>query len=113
MRLRLANDNLRPANPRQKMVDSSFATRLSRHNAMRANRSSLSGFTLVELILVMALLVVAVSFITPHLSDFFRGRALDSEGRQLMALVHDGQSRAVSGGVPMILWFDAAAKKYG
>lgn len=76
-------------------------------------RHSNSGFTLIELILVLALLVVAVSFVAPHLSGFFRGRTLNSEGRQIVALMHQAQSRAVSGGVPMVLWFDAKEQKYG
>jgi prepilin-type N-terminal cleavage/methylation domain-containing protein len=71
------------------------------------------GFTLVELILVMALLVVAVSFVTPHLPGFFRGRTLRSEANQIISLTHQGQSRAVSGGVPMVLWFDTEKQKYG
>ena len=71
------------------------------------------GFTLIELILVMALLVIAVSFVTPRLQGFFRGRNLQSEARQLISLMHNGQSRAVSGGVPTTLWFDADQKKYG
>jgi prepilin-type N-terminal cleavage/methylation domain-containing protein len=71
------------------------------------------GFTLIELILVMALLVVAVSFVTPRMQGFFRGRTLKSEARQVVALMHNGQSRAVSGGVPMTLWFDTDQKKYG
>jgi prepilin-type N-terminal cleavage/methylation domain-containing protein len=71
------------------------------------------GFTLIELILVMALLVIAVSFVTPHLQGFFRGRTLQSEARQIISLMHNGQSRAVSGGVPMRLWFDAQNKRYG
>ena len=37
------------------------------------------GFTLIELVLVMALLVVAISVTAPVLSRFFRGRTLDSE----------------------------------
>lgn len=78
-------------------------------NSFRAAR----GFTLVELILVMALLVVAVSFVAPNLSGFFRGRALKSQGKQIIALMHQGQSRAVSGGVPMVLWFDPQQQKYG
>lgn len=61
----------------------------------------------------MALLVVAVSLVTPHLSQFFRGRTLDSEASQIIALAHEGQSRAISGGVPMVLWFDANNNKYG
>ena len=71
------------------------------------------GFTLIELILIMALLVIGVSFITPHLQGFFRGRTLQFEARQMIALMHNGQTRAVSGGVPMDLWFDIAQNKYG
>ena len=71
------------------------------------------GFTLIEMILVMALLVIAVSFVAPQLSGFFRGRTLKSEARQIISLMHEGQSRAVSGGVPMVLWFDAKEQKYG
>src|ERR1700743_3614114 len=41
-------------------------------------------FTLIELIMVMALLVVAVCLVAPRMSDFIRGRALDSEARRLM-----------------------------
>jgi type II secretion system protein H len=91
-----------------------FALRgaLLRAGGTPALRAS-SGFTLIELILVMALLVVAVSFITPNLSGFFRGRMMQSEARQIIALTHNGQSRAVSGGVPVILWFDADQNQYG
>lgn len=71
------------------------------------------GFTLVELILVMALLVVAISLVAPRLQNFVRGRALDSEARRLLALMHAGQSRAVSEGMPMILWVNAKTGEYG
>jgi prepilin-type N-terminal cleavage/methylation domain-containing protein len=64
------------------------------------------AFTLIELVLVMALLVVAVSIVAPRMSDFIRGRALDSEARRMLALMHAGQSRAVSEGLPMVLWLD-------
>jgi prepilin-type N-terminal cleavage/methylation domain-containing protein len=64
------------------------------------------AFTLIELVLVMALLVVAVSMVAPRMSDFVRGRALDSEARRMMALIHAGQARAVSEGMPMVLWLD-------
>ena len=76
-------------------------------------RGPYRGFTLIELILVMALLVIAVTFITPHMQVFFRGRTVQSEARQIVALMHTGQSRAVSGGVPMKLWFDSEKKQYG
>ena len=71
------------------------------------------AFTLLELILVMALLVVVVSMVAPNLSGFIRGRALDSEANRLLALAHAGQSRAVSEGMPMVLWFDQKNGAYG
>jgi type II secretion system protein H len=71
------------------------------------------GFSLIELILVMALLAVAVSLVGPVLSNFFRGRTLDSEARRILALAHAGQSRAVSEGFPMLLWVDASRHTYG
>jgi len=71
------------------------------------------AFTLVELILVMALLIIAVSLVTPAVSKFFNGRTLDSEVRRFVALTHYGQSRAVSEGVPMMLWIDERKQTYG
>jgi len=71
------------------------------------------AFTLIELILVMALIVVAASIIAPRLSDFVRGRALDSEARRLAALMHAGQARAVSEGMPMVLWLNAKQNACG
>jgi type II secretion system protein H len=71
------------------------------------------AFTLVELILVLALLVIATSLTAPALSNFVRGRALDSEARRLAALMHAGQSRAVSEGAAIMLWIDEKAGNYG
>ena len=71
------------------------------------------GFTLIELILVMALLTVVISLTAPKLSRFFHGRTLDSEARRLLALTRSGQSRAVSEGVPMDLWVDAEQGTFG
>jgi prepilin-type N-terminal cleavage/methylation domain-containing protein len=72
-----------------------------------------SAFTLIELILVMALLTVLVAVAAPKLSRFFHGRTLDSEARRLLALTRSGQSRAVSEGVPMDLWVDADKGEFG
>jgi type II secretion system protein H len=72
-----------------------------------------SGFTLIELILVLALLVIITSMAAPAMSNFIRGQALDSEARRLMALIHAGQSRAVSEGLPMVLWVDEKQGAYG
>ena len=71
------------------------------------------AFTLIELILVMTVLTIAVAIAAPALANFFRGRTLDSEARRLLALTRHGQSRAVSEGLPMELWFDTATGAYG
>ncbi|HTY87913.1 MAG TPA: GspH/FimT family pseudopilin [Candidatus Acidoferrum sp.] len=71
------------------------------------------AFTLVELLLVLALLVIITSMVAPAMSGFIRARALDSEARRLFALMHAGQSRAVSEGLPMALWVDEKQRAYG
>ena len=71
------------------------------------------AFTLVELLLVLALLVVITSLVAPAMSNFIRARAVDSEARRLFALMHAGQSRAVSEGLPMMLWVDEKQGAYG
>jgi type II secretion system protein H len=77
------------------------------------NRRNQCAFTLVELILVMVLLVVAISLVAPRMATFTRGRALDSEARRLMALSHAGQARAISEGMPVVLWIDEKKNGYG
>ena len=71
-------------------------------------RAAASGFTLIELMLVMTLLTIAVGLAAPALGNFFRGRSLDSEARRLLAMTRQGQSRAISEGIPMDMWFDGA-----
>jgi prepilin-type N-terminal cleavage/methylation domain-containing protein len=71
------------------------------------------AFTLIELMLVLVLLTIVISLVVPKLEGFFAGRTLDSEVRQFIALTHYGQSRAVSEGVPTVLWVDLGARSYG
>lgn len=75
--------------------------------------SRIAAFTLIELILVLALLVIITSLAAPAMANFIRGRALDSEARRLNALLHAGQSRAVSEGMTMVLWVDEKQGAYG
>jgi len=76
-------------------------------------RSAPSGFTLIELILVMALLVIIATIVTPRMASFFRGRTLDNEARRFMTLTRYAQSRAVSEGTPMLVWMDEEIRSYG
>ena len=71
------------------------------------------AFTLIELILVMALLTISVSVTAPVLSHFFRGRTLDSEARRLLSLTRSGASRAANEGIPMDLWVNVEQREYG
>ncbi len=78
-----------------------------------ARRWPRKAFTLIELILVMVLLAVVIAISAPSLSRFFRSRSLDSEVRRFMALTRHAQSRAVSEGVPMVLWLETKERTYG
>ncbi|MGO8836021.1 MAG: GspH/FimT family pseudopilin [Limisphaerales bacterium] len=84
---------------------------MTRHTSHVTRRTS--AFTLVELLLVLALLVIITSMVAPAMSNFIRARALDSETRRLFALMHAGQSRAVSEGLPAVLWVDEKSGAYG
>ncbi|HEY3861111.1 MAG TPA: GspH/FimT family pseudopilin [Verrucomicrobiae bacterium] len=72
-----------------------------------------SGFTLIELVLVMLLMVILISLVFPSLKGFFRGRNLDNEALRFLALTRYGQSRAVTEGVPVELWINPKAGSYG
>lgn len=81
--------------------------------ALCRGAATVDAFTLIELILVMALLAVVLAISAPSLSRFFRSRSLESEARRFMALTRAAQSRAVSEGVPMVLWLETKSRAYG
>ncbi len=76
-------------------------------------RGAEAGFTLLELILVMAVLAAALGVAAPSLSNFFAGRTLGEETRRLMALTRHGAAQAVSEGIPMTLWLAEEEGEYG
>jgi type II secretion system protein H len=76
-------------------------------------RTRHAGFTLVELIVVMVLLLIVASMVAPRMSSFFQGRALSQEARRMLSLAHLAQSRAVAEGVPVLLWIDSRNSTYG
>jgi len=80
---------------------------------LRSFTAPAAGFTMIELILVMTILTIAVALTAPSLANFFRGRALESEARRLLALSRQGQNRAVSEGIPMDLWIDVSRSMCG
>ena len=72
-----------------------------------------AGFTLIELVLVMAILTAVLSMSGTSLTSFFRGRSLEAEGKRFLALTRYAQDRAVSEGTTMSLWIDKGQRKYG
>jgi type II secretion system protein H len=97
-------------------MDAKAVTMTSQIGSKRISAGSdarLRGFTLIELILVMALLVIVLSVAAPSLSRFFRGRNLESEARRFLSLTRYGQNLAVNEGLPYLLWIDEENRTYG
>jgi len=71
------------------------------------------AFTLVELILVMALLATLLALSAPTLLHAFKGRDMDQEATQLLAATEYARSEAISQGVPMSVWIDPTTGNFG
>jgi Tfp pilus assembly protein FimT len=84
-----------------------------RKSSRERKRLGCRGFTLIELILVMALLMIVLAVSAPQLQRFFKGRNLDSEARRFLSLTVYGHSRAISEGVPMMHWMNPRQGTYG
>ena len=72
-----------------------------------------AGFTLVELILVLAILAMMVAFVAPALAKSSRARNLEQEALRFVALTEYARDEAVSQGVEMAIYVDVQAQKYG
>ncbi|MBI1389730.1 MAG: prepilin-type N-terminal cleavage/methylation domain-containing protein [bacterium] len=71
------------------------------------------GFTLIELIVVMALLSALLAASAPTLSRFFHGRSMDEEALRFLSLTRYAASEAASRSIPLSLWIDPVRKGYG
>ena len=84
---------------------------------MRIRKNSSSSrapaFTLVELILVMAVLTTIMALVAPSLSNSFRHRNLEQEAVRFVALTEYARDEAVSTGVPMAVWVEPDLGTYG
>lgn len=72
-----------------------------------------TAFTLVELILVMAILATILAFSAPLLSRSFKQRGLDEDALQLLAVTEYARDEAVSQGVPMMVWINPQSGSFG
>jgi len=76
-------------------------------------KSTSRGFTLIELILVMALLTIIMAISAPILSRSLRQRGVDQEATRFLSLLEYGRSEAVSQGVPVIVWIAPRTNEFG
>lgn len=78
-----------------------------------ANNPLTRAFTLVELILVMALLVLLLALVAPSLSNSLRQHNLEQAATQWLAVTEYARDEAVSQGVPMTVWLNPKSGHYG
>jgi type II secretion system protein H len=71
-----------------------------------------TGYTLIELVLVMALLTLVAGLAAPSLRNFVRGRESGEAARQFIAVAQWARSQAVTRGEVYRLNVDAASKTY-
>jgi type II secretion system protein H len=71
------------------------------------------GFTLIEFVLVMALLATLMAIAAPSLARSMRQRSLDQEAVRFLALTEHARSEAISRGVPMQIWIDTELRRFG
>lgn len=90
-----------------------LATGLRLRTGAARFRPGKTGFTLVELVLVMLLLAVVLAFAAPSLSRFTTQRTLEDETNRFLSLIRFARSEATSVGMPMMLWIDPQAQRYG
>lgn len=76
-------------------------------------RRNSKGFTLIELICVLAILAAVISVSAPSLFGFFKGRSIQEESRRFLALTRYARSEAISSSVPFELWIDGTSGNYG
>jgi type II secretion system protein H len=71
------------------------------------------AFTLIEIVLVMALLATLMAVVAPRISGSIRRQNLDQEAVRFVALTEYARDQAVSQGVPMVVWLDAETSEFG
>ena len=76
---------------------------MTRHNPSRAA----AGFTLVELLIVLAIATLVITLGVPSLLDVLHRQRLEGQVRELATLAHRARHQALLRGVPAIVEFDA------
>jgi prepilin-type N-terminal cleavage/methylation domain-containing protein len=81
-------------------------------SAKRPQSARATGFTLLELILVMLILSTVLAMAAPSLRGFFGSRQAQDTAAQMLALTQFARSQAISEGVVYRLNFDTKDRVY-
>jgi len=76
------------------------------------HRTTPAGFTLIELVVVLALIAILTAVILPEMRGTFEETVLRSTARTLVSACNTAGSRAVATGTAHQLVIDAAANRY-
>jgi len=76
-----------------------------------SRRESQRGFTLIEILAVVAILALVAAFVVPNMGGY-RMRALRAEARQLAAQLELARQRAIVTGVPHRVWLELDQAEY-
>ena len=76
-----------------------------------AGRRSQRGFTLIEILAVVAILALVAAFVVPNLGGF-RMRALRGEAARLASHLELARQRAIMTGVPHRVWLELEQSEY-
>lgn len=79
---------------------------------MVAGRDS-RGFTLLELLVVLAIMGLLLGLAAPRFHNIVPGFELQSSTRELAAALRETRSRALERGEPALLVVDLAGRRYG
>ncbi|MBI1290750.1 type II secretion system protein GspH [bacterium] len=81
--------------------------------SLRQQRSRSGGFTLLELMVVLALLALAGALVAPNLKGLAQGRGPEEESRRLLAALTHARDLARNKGDRIVFWVAADGKSYG
>lgn len=76
-------------------------------------RGTASGFTLIELMVVIAIVVLAAGLMAPTITDFFRNRQLETVRGQFGSALNKARLEAVTKGIPIsVVFFREGSRVY-
>jgi len=94
------------------IVSYEIAGRDGRGTAVAAARQGRRGYTILELVLVLAILAMALAAVAPSLSGFIAGRKAEEAAARFLALTHYARSQAVTDGLEYELVVDSKEGKW-